>query len=280
MTIANELYEAGELNEAIAAGLKEVKAKPLDVATRYQLVLLLCYNGELERADRQLTILSTQNPDAAIGTALLRQLIRAELCRDEFHRQGRVPEFMGEPNELMKTHLKASICFREGALSEAADLLGEADQQRTEISGNCDGQDFEGLRDLDDLFAPILEALTSTGKYFWIPMNEVTSLEFQTPESLADLIWRPMRLEVQNEPPGAVYLPTLYVGSAQDDDESIKLGRATKWLGLEEPPVRGLGLRMFLIGDEAKSILDISEVNFNNNASQTVESDDRDGETN
>lgn len=187
---------------------------------------------------------------------------------------------MGEPNELMKMHLKASIFIREGALSEAADLLGESEQQRPALSGKCDGQDFEDLRDLDDLFAPILEALTSTGKYFWIPMSEITSLEFQTPESLADLIWRPMRLEVQDEPPGAVYLPTLYVGSAQDDDESIKLGRATKWLGLEEPPVRGLGLRMFLIGDEAKSILDISEVNFNKNASQTVESDERDGETN
>lgn len=84
MTIANELYEAGELNQAIEAGLKEVKAKPLDVTSRYRLVLLLCYNGELERADRQLTILSTQNPDAAIGTALLRQLIRADLAREEF----------------------------------------------------------------------------------------------------------------------------------------------------------------------------------------------------
>lgn len=278
MTNANELYEAGELSQAIEAGLKEVKAKPLDVTSRYRLVLLLCYNGERERADRQLTILSTQNPDAAIGTALLRQLIRADLARDEFHRQGRVPEFMGEPNELMKMHLKASICLREGAISEAADLLIQAEKQRTEISGNCDGQDFEDLRDLDDLFAPILEALTSTGKYFWIPMSEITSLEFQTPESLADLIWRPMRLTVQNEPPGAVYLPTLYVGSSQDDDELIQLGRTTKWLG-EETPVRGLGLRMFLIGDEAKSILDIKQLNFNTDVNQAAGSDDHDGET-
>ena len=279
MTITNELYEAGELSRAIEAGLKEVKAKPLDVTSRYRLVLLLCYNGELERADRQLTILSTQNPDAAIGTALLRQLIRADLARDEFHRQGRVPEFMGEPNELMKMHLKASIYLREGATSEAADLLSEAEKQRTEISGNCDGQDFDDLRDLDDLFAPILEALTSTGKYFWIPLSEIISLEFQTPESLADLIWRPMRLMVQNEPPGAVYLPTLYVGSSQDDDELIQLGRTTKWLGLESPPVRGLGLRMFLIGDDSKSILDINQLNFNTDVNQAAGSDDQDGET-
>jgi type VI secretion system protein ImpE len=263
MTVANELYEAGQLDQAIEAGLKEVKAKPLDVTARYRLILLMCYNGELERADRQLTILSTQNPDAAIGAALLRQLIRAELARSEFHSQGRVPEFIGEPNELMKMHLKASIYLREGATAEAADLLLEAEQQRTELAGTCDGQNFDDLRDLDDLFAPILEALTSTGKYFWIPLSDVTSLEFQSPESLADLMWRPMRMTVQNEPPGAVYLPTLYVGSSKEDDELIRLGRSTKWLGLEEPPVRGLGLRMWLIGDESKSILDISQLDFN-----------------
>ena len=90
---AQELYEAGQLIKAIEAAVNEVKSKPTDVSRRYFLVVLLCYNGELERADRQLDILSTQHPDSAIGVALLRQLIRAELARHEFHTAGRVPEF-------------------------------------------------------------------------------------------------------------------------------------------------------------------------------------------
>jgi type VI secretion system protein ImpE len=257
---AQDLYEAGRLNEALAAALSEVKSKPTEVARRYQLVMLLCYNGELERADRQLDMLSTQHPETAMGVALLRQLIRAELCRREFHTAGRVPEFTDEPTALIKLHLLASICLRVGAASEAADLLAEAEAERPRMVGVCDDQPFEDLRDLDDLLAPVFEALTSSGKYYWLPIREVTSLEMPSPESLADLLWRPVRLTLQNGPPGAVYMPTLYVGSAQDEQEDIRLGRATEWLGGAGTPVRGRGLRMLMVGDEARPILDIGHL--------------------
>jgi type VI secretion system protein ImpE len=263
MTVVTELYESGELAQAIDAGLTEVKSKPTDVTARYRLVLLLCYNGELERADRQLTILSTQHPEAAVGTALLRQLIRAEQSRLEFHSMGRVPEFMAEPNDLMKLHLKASICIREGESEEASKLLGQAEECRPRRSGDCDGNAFDDCRELDDLFAPILEVLTSTGKYYWIPWSDVVSVEFQKPECLADLLWRPMQLDIRNQSPGAVYCPTVYVGSAQADDEALRLGRKTEWVGLDQPPVRGLGQKMLLLGEEAKSILDIGRLKFN-----------------
>ena len=266
---AQELYDAGNLAEAIQAAISEVKAKPTDVSCRYRLILLLCFNGELERADKQLSMLSTQQPEAAVGTALLRQLIRAELCRQEFQDAGRVPEFLGEPDEILKLHLKASICLREGQASEARELLEQSEGMREKISGTCDGEEFDDLRDLDDLFAPVLEALTSTGKYFWIPLRDVLSLELPKPESLADLLWRPMQLTIQNQPPGAVYLPTLYVGSCQDPKESIRLGRETAWSGLEEPPVRGHGLRMLLIGEEARAIHDIGNLEIKSSKCET-----------
>jgi type VI secretion system protein ImpE len=257
-----ELFESGELSEAIQAAISQVKQKPTDVSGRYRLAILLCYNGELEKADRQLQTLSSQQPEAAVGTALLRQLIRADLCRREFQTAGRIPEFAGEPDELLKLHLKASVCLREGQRSEAAELLAEAEERRPGISGTCDDQTFEDLRDLDDLLAPLLEVLTSTGKYFWLPLSDVQAVEMQEPESLADLLWRPARITLSNELPGAVYLPTLYVGSAEDPREAVRLGRATEWLGLEDPPVQGRGLRMMLVGDEARSILEIGKLDL------------------
>ena len=260
---ARDLYEAGRLSEAIQTALADVRSHPTDVSRRYLLVMLLCYNGELERADRQLEMLSTQHPEAAIGVALLRQLIRAELCRQEFQTAGRVPEFAAPPSEIIKLHLKASICIREGQLQEAADLLAEAEQQRPRITGTCDGQEFADLRDLDDLVAPAFEALTSTGKYYWIPISDVTSLEFSEPQSLADLLWRPVQLTVHNGPPGGIYMPSLYFGSAQDEKEPIRLGRATDWMGGDQAPVRGRGLRMFLLGDVACSIMDIRRLQMN-----------------
>jgi len=265
---AQDLYEAGQLSAAIEAALSEVKSKPTEVSRRYQLVVLLCFNGELERADRQLDMLSTQHPDSAMGVALLRQLIRAELCRREFHTAGRVPEFTDEPTELIKRHLKASICLREGEAGEAANLLAEAETERPRIVGVCDGQPFEDLRDLDDLLAPVFEALTSSGKYYWIPIRAVTSLEMPPPGSLADLLWRPVRLTMLNQPPGAVYMPTLYVGSDQDEQENIRLGRATQWLGGEGAPVRGRGLRMLMVGEQARPILDIGHLEIKPEAGQ------------
>lgn len=257
---AQELYEAGRLSAAIEAALSEVKSKPTEVGRRYQLVILLCYNGELERADRQLDMLSTQHPDSAMGVALLRQLIRAELCRQEFHTAGRVPEFTDEPTELIKRHLQASICLREGEEGEAVKLLAEAEAERPQMMGVCDGQPFEDLRDLDDLLAPVFEFLTSSGKYYWVPIGDVTKLEMPPPGSLADLLWRPVQLTVLNQPPGAVYMPTLYVGSEQDEQENIRLGRATQWLGGEGAPVRGRGLRMLMVGDQARPILNIEHL--------------------
>ena len=39
-------------------------------------------------------------------------------------------------------------------------------------------------------------------------------------------------------------------------DEAVKLGRVTDWSGADKGPVRGMGLRTFLCGDDALSILE------------------------
>ena len=39
---------------------------------------------------------------------------------------------------------------------------------------------------------------------------------------------------------------------------SFCLGRATDWIGPEEGPVRGIGQRVFLVGDDAVGIMEIA----------------------
>jgi type VI secretion system protein ImpE len=257
---AQESWDAGRLKEAIQFAYSEVKSKPMDALIRHRLAMLLCFNGEFEKADRQLSTLSSVNSEVAVGVALSRQLLRAELCRQEFYTAGRLPEFVGEPSENLKLHIRASISVREGNQGEAVELLAEAESMRPHVGGHCDGEAFEDLRDLDDLVAPVLEALTSTGKYYWVPLNELISLEMPSPETLADLLWRPVRLSMEKGPEGLVFLPTLYAGSAQDDQENIRMGRATEWQGGDGAPVRGRGLRMLMVGDEARSVLDINRL--------------------
>src|SRR5262249_44059097 len=151
---------------------------------------LLCFAGDFERADKQLDALGQLVPEAALGVALFRQLVRGEQARQQFFSEGRVPEFLGQPSALLQLHLQASICLREGKPADAAALLAQAEQQRTRPAGTCDGQAFDDFRDGDDLTAPVFEVLTSNGKYYWIPIEQVEWVELRPLERPRDLLWR------------------------------------------------------------------------------------------
>ena len=146
---ASELYQAGRLQEAVEAALAAVKKQPADTSLRGLLCELLCFSGDLERADKQLDAIGTQDPRAMIGVVLFRQIIRAETARGQFFSEGRVPELLGEPSPALRLHLEASIRLREGANAEAAEMLARAEQQHPQVTGRCDGEPFDGLRDPD-----------------------------------------------------------------------------------------------------------------------------------
>lgn len=271
---AKEHYQAGRLTEAVAAASEEVKRHPTDLDRRGLLGELLCFVGELERADLQLDAMGHQDPQLAVGVSLFRQLIRAAQARAQFYAEGRLPEFLDRPCPRLQCHLQASIRLREGDVGEAARLLEEAEQQRMPLAGHCDGEAFEDLRDLDDLTASLFEVLTSTGKYYWIPMERVERIEFRPPERPRDLLWRRALMTVRDGPDGEVFLPTLYAGSHAESDDRLRLGRATDWRGGRDGPTRGVGQRMFLVGEEARGILELQEITVTAPAPGTSHAED------
>jgi type VI secretion system protein ImpE len=259
---ARQLYEAGKLKEAVAAATAEVKQAPADSGRRAWLCELLCFSGNLERADTQLDALGQVTAEAAMGVALFRQLVRAEQARQQFYSDGRLPEFLGLPDPVMKLHLEASVLLRSGQKREAADLLSQAEEQRVKPSGVCDGQPFTDFRDLDDLTASFFEVLTSNGKYYWIPMDRVDLIEFRPPARPRDLLWQRVHMVVRGGPDGEVFLPALYAGSHAEADEALALGRATDWRGGKDEPVRGIGQRNYLVGEDSRATLELKEVTF------------------
>lgn len=264
---ATQLFETGKLAEAVTAIGEEIKKHPLDESRRWFLCELLCFVGNLDRADKQLDLISTQDPKAIAGTALFRQLVRAELAREEFFREGRVPEFLGLPGPVAKAHLEASIELRLGNSTAAAQLLAQAREIAPAVTGTCDGAPFEDFRDLDDLCSPFLEVLTSTGKYYWVELSTIDSLEFRPPKRARDLLWRQAEMSVHGGPYGDVYVPCLYAGTAASTNDQFRMGRATDWTPEDAGPVRGTGLRMLLIGEQDKSLMEITKVEFTNSRS-------------
>jgi type VI secretion system protein ImpE len=259
---AREAYQAGRLDDAIAAALAEVKQAPADVGRRTFLAELACFAGDLDRADRQLDLLADVTPQAALGVTLFRQLVRAEQARQQFFAEGRVPEVVAEPGPTLRPYLEASVLLRTGEPALAADMLRQAEEARPKVKGTCDGKPFDDFRDLDDLTAAVFEVLTSTGKYYWIPIERVESVEFRPVERVRDLLWRRARMIVRDGPDGEVYLPTVYAGSHKETENALRLGRATDWGGGGDAPVRGRGLRTYLAGEATPTILEIKELTF------------------
>lgn len=262
MSDPSELFDAGDLAGAIDAAVQLVKKYPTDVGRRGFLCELLCFAGQWERADNQLELIVRQDAESMMGAGLIRQLIRAETARQQCFQEGRLPEFLGEVTPLLRRHLEASIAVRDGDLPLAARLLTEAEQQRVPLHGTCNGQAFDDWRDLDDLCAPLFEILTTTGKYYWVPFELIQSIEFRAPRQARDLLWRSAHIVPTQGPEGEVFLPALYPNTAAASSDRLKLGHMTQWLDEAGGPTRGVGQRMFLVGSEDKSILELQRVDF------------------
>jgi type VI secretion system protein ImpE len=260
---ARELYQAGRLQEAITAASAEVKQHPADTVRRGLLCELLCFTGDIDRADLQLDIMAGQEPEATLGLSLFRQLLRAEQARQQFYSEGRLPEFLGQPSSNLQLRLQASICLREGQAAEATRLLDQAEAERIKVTGTCNDKAFLDFRDLDDLTASFFEVLTSNGKYYWIPLEQVELAEFRPPARPRDLLWRRVHMIVRGGPDGEVFVPSLYAGTATETNDGLRLGRATDWRGGEGQPVRGVGQRTFLVGDDAMSIMELQTLAVN-----------------
>lgn len=259
---AKDYLEAGQLQEAIKWATDEVKRKPTNTAGRVLLAELLCAAGQLERADLQLDVIAQQDPKAAVGVALFRQLIRAETARRDFYTSGRVPEFLDVPSPHVQMHLQASICLRENNIAEATNLLEQAEAQRPRLKGTCNGKPFDDLRDLDDLMAPVFEVLTSTGKFYWVPMDRVNTIEFRAPERQRDLIWRRALMSVRDGPDGEVFLPATYCNAGAAVEDGVLLGRVTEWRGGDRAPTRGVGQVSYLVGDESVPVMQMESIDL------------------
>ncbi len=266
MASAREHFEAGRLGEAITAMNGEVKGHPADADRRGFLGELLCLAGNLDRADLQFDTIAQQEPRLAVGVSLIRQLIRGEQARRQFFVEGRLPELLGPPPEHLRLHIEASVLLREGAVAKALALLTKAEQIRPRLAGQSGEEAFDDFRDLDDLTAGFFEVLTSTGKYYVIPAERVISIEFRPIERPRDLLWRRAQMVVQDGPDGEVFLPATYPPPAAEFaavlDDAARLGRKTEWVGGDDQPVRGVGQRCFLLGEESFGILQLERLDF------------------
>jgi type VI secretion system protein ImpE len=256
---ASDLFKAGRLQEATDAQVKAVKADPADHGKRLFLFELLAFAGDLERARKQIDAVTYGQPELDTAVDRYRKALEAEQARRRVFREGIMPQFLVPPPEPVGKRLEAVNCLRGNQPAEAARLLAEADAAAPAVAGLLNGKPFASLRDCDDLFGPVLEVMAH-GDYYWVPLQQVESLAMNPPKFPRDLLWVPAKLAVRDGPAGDVLIPALYPGSHEHADDQVRLGRATDWKQADGGPVLGVGLRTFLAGDDAVTLLEWREL--------------------
>lgn len=263
---AGRLFREGNLADALTAATAAVRKAPTDIGARTLLAELLAFSGNIDRADVILDAAAELEPTTAIVVAEFRQLLRGELARRQLFSDGRVPEFLGEPTAAQRSALAAIVAVRSGDAAEAARLTAQAEQERPHPSGVARGVPFDDLRDADDLLATCIEAITTTGKYFWIAPERILTLAFHPPKRPRDLFWRRATMEVASGPDGDVYVPVTYPpikSAAATMTDALRLGRATDWQTAGDGgPTLGQGAVTVLIGEEALTWLEIDRIDF------------------
>ena len=263
---AEELFKAGKLVEAVEFQLAIVKKNPTDTNARFFLAELSAFQGDWDRADRQLDAIVQQTTGTPLLTLLFRQLVRAEIIREQVFNEGRAPDLVIELDEESQLQLELNTALRLNQSDKYVQLLERSKGLQASVNGSCDEKTFSLIQDLDDRFRGVAEILTASGKYFWLPWQNIQSAEFAKPERPMDLVWRKTTIEVDGGPDGEVFMPARYPNPSTWTDEE-KLGRGTQWVEHSEGIVTGIGQRMILVEDDGVPIMQIHRLSIESSES-------------
>lgn len=231
MTV-QQLFQSGQLDEAVQSLSAEVRDNPTDSRRRTFLFELLCFAGDFARAEKQLDVLAQGGPQSEMGALLYRGALAAERTRHEMFHKKELPAPSG-------------------------------DGAAVHISGTINGCSFHSLMDSDDRLGGHLE-LFVTGSYVRIPFGMLSTIHVEAPKKLRDLLWLPAIVRTsqafQGRELGEVLLPVLNPFSWQSADSAVRLGRATAWEEDEVGETHPRGQKVFLADAEEWPILELRDV--------------------
>lgn len=263
---ATEHFRAGRLQDALTAQTQAVKSNPADPAKRLFLFQLLCFTGDLDRAEKQIDAVKFGDPASDLAVLLFRRMLDAERERRKVFREGKAPTTLAEPPAHMRHRLEALRALREGKLTQAVEALRAAAQSQPAIQGMINGKPFTSLRDLDDRFATVLEVFLPQGLYGWLPIDQVKKISINAPRTPTDLIWASANLELAGGHSMQVFLPALYPDTENGTDDQLRLGYRTDWTEQESGIITGLGMHTFLVDEQEElGILEWREVTIASN---------------
>jgi type VI secretion system protein ImpE len=260
--------DAGDLKGAVEAALAVVKSNPTNVQARTFLFELSCFSGDWDRAEKQLEVIGHQDAAAAIGTLMYRQNFHNERNRLRLFADGLSPEFVTAKSPQIDVLLNAINRQREGSMLEVRTLLDKVEEERPAFPCKVNGTNYSDFRDYNDLTMCVFEVFIKDS-YVWLPFEQIRSVKFVKPKTLRDLYWIQGEVEMMSGTAGEMFFPALYAGSAQSENDAVRLGRMTDWRDAGEEVFVGEGLRQFWMDGNDRSILDIESIEFEHGSDES-----------
>ena len=257
-----DLLDDDDLTGALTRVQAHLAVEPDDAGSRFLLFELLTLVEDFDGAARALSALpdrfNTVKPE-------LGGLLSAEKRRRDCLLRGlAAPGFLAPPPPHIRPHFDALRMLITGQLD---------DRQRSmmqlavpPLPGLIDGEPFRGLRDCDDLLAPILEFVVP-GAYGWLPLTQLRTVSLMPPRGYTDVIWIPAQITFRDmDGTHFVRIPSLYIGTGSRSDRE-RLGRETRWERPLEGISRAFGQRDLIVESDDKSrrtvgIREIHEIIF------------------
>jgi type VI secretion system protein ImpE len=229
---AKQLFDSGQVTEAVKALGAYLRDHPNDVTQRIFLFELLCFAGDYDRAEKHLHLLAKGGNQAEIGAVLYFSALHAERTRQEMFRTQDFPKSSAPTDGFV---------------------------------GTLNGKPFTSIRDADPDIGGRLE-IYAAGSYMWLPFRHISSLQIEPPKRLRDMLWTPAWVTTgqsfQGAELGEVIIPVIYPFSWKHPEESVWLGRSTAWGEDDQGTQYPSGQKMFLVDGQEVSLLEIRSLEF------------------
>ncbi|GAA6171772.1 type VI secretion system accessory protein TagJ [Colwellia sp. KU-HH00111] len=248
-----EMLQAAKLTDCISYIETQLKEDPLNVSLKSSLIELLCINGELERADKQLNNIVQKHPDYLIGASNLRQLIRAEQSRQDCLLGKSVPSVFTELDAHIEAFMKLRVEMNQDDKQNLSNTSLILENERPKVSVKLNEHDVAEIRDLDDTLGGFIEIFGTDGKYYIAQLSNIDYIHFKPVQSLIEQVWRRVELSIKDGPCGEAHIPLVYANSETDAE---KLGRETDWQEITTEVITGVGQKMWFVNDQAMPMSD------------------------
>jgi len=241
-----------------------IRAAPADADLRARLFQLAAVQGDWGRAAEQLRLCVRFDPAAQAMAALYGQAIAGEREREAVFAGVAEPLFPAGREPWCDLLLQA-MALDGTQPARAAALRGQAlqdarEQGGTLLAGAAAPVAYAWMGDGDSRLGPVCEWIAG-GRYAWLPLQAVRRASLLAPEGVCDLLWARAEIVLAGGRTLHGLVPARYPAPAgramAEQDESLRLGRETRWQALPGETYAGAGQKMWITDAGEFALLDV-----------------------